>query len=46
MASAHACWRHGPVAVSRVQEQYVDGDHDFDYSNTIQTTHADGGKAQ
>lgn len=32
--------------VSWVQEQYVDGDHDFNHSNTIQITHADGSKAQ
>ena len=32
--------------VSWVQEQYADGDHDFDHSNTIQITHADGSKAQ
>jgi murein DD-endopeptidase MepM/ murein hydrolase activator NlpD len=32
--------------VSWVQEQYVDGDHDFLHSNTIEITHADGSKAQ
>ena len=32
--------------VSWVQEQYVDGDHDFDHANTVEITHADGSKAQ
>ncbi len=32
--------------VSWVQEQYFDGDHDFNHSNTIEITHADGSKAQ
>lgn len=32
--------------VSLVQEQYVDGDHDFYHANTVEITHADGSKAQ
>jgi len=32
--------------VSWVQEQYADGDHDFEHANTIEITHADNTKAQ
>lgn len=32
--------------VTWLQEEYEDGDHDFDHSNTVEVTHADGSFAQ